>query len=106
MFVNIKDSRTLDTLEVVDPKLGRSTLLSTRLPRPLAGLCAVQLNSSHTLVVGGAGAGLAGLAGQTALSNQTWLYSSAGGFQPAGELSQARTGHSCVALGSGPNQAR
>jgi len=85
---------TLDSIEVIDIKARKSIKIGLTLPKPLAGHCAVQLNSSHTFVAGGAVADLAGFGGSAKLSDQAWILSEAG-WTPAGHLAQARSAHSC-----------
>ena len=85
---------TLDSIEVIDIKSRKSIKIGLTLPKPLAGHCAVQLNSSHTFVAGGALADLAGFGGSANLSDQAWILSEAG-WTPAGQLAQARSAHSC-----------
>ena len=88
---------TLDTIEVIDIKARKFIKTSLTLPTPLAGHCAVQLNSSHTFVAGGAASGLAGLEGPVNFSNQAWILSETG-WTAAGQLAEARTVHSCSTL--------
>ena len=85
---------TLDTIEVIDMKSRESVRLGLSLPTPLAGHCAVQLNSSHLFLAGGAESGWAGFVGAAQYSSQAWILSSAG-WAPAGHLAQARSTHSC-----------
>ena len=61
---------TLDSIEVIDIKTRKSIKIGLTLPSPLAGHCAVQLNSSHTFVADGAVAGLAGFGESANFSNQ------------------------------------
>jgi N-acetylneuraminic acid mutarotase len=85
---------TLDSIEIIDIKARKSMKISLTLPTPLAGHCAVQLNSSHTFVAGGATAGLAGFGESSNFSNQAWILSDAG-WTNAGQMVQARSVHSC-----------
>ena len=89
-----KNNVTLDTIEVIDIESNKSIKLGLNLPQPLAGHCAVQLNSSHTFIVGGAVSDWAGFGLSVNLSNQAWILSEAG-WTSAGELAVARSGHSC-----------
>ena len=47
------DNRTLATVERVLVGSRRAETSAVRLPLPLAGHCAVQLNSTHTFITGG-----------------------------------------------------
>jgi len=85
---------TLDSIEVVDIKARTSTKIGLTLPTPLAGHCAVQLNSTHTFVAGGAVTGLAGFSGPSNFSKKAWFLSEVG-WTEAGEMAQARSVHSC-----------
>merc|ERR1712142_96614 len=85
---------TLDTIEVVDMESKKSIKLGLSLPKPLSGHRAVQLNSSHTFIAGGAVSEWAGLGLSANLSSEAWILSEAG-WTSAGQLSVARTGHSC-----------
>lgn len=91
---------TLDTIEVIDIKSRKSNKLGLSLPTPLAGHCAVQLNSSHIFVAGGAAAGIAGFAEPADYSSQAWVLGG-GVWTPAGTMNQARSLHSCSLLGGG-----
>jgi hypothetical protein len=89
---------TLDSMENIDIKARKSIKIGLTLPSPLAGHCgAVQLNSSHTFVAGGAVTGLAGFGESPNFSNQAWILSEAG-WAAAGDLVQARSVHSCSTM--------
>ena len=105
---------TLDTVELVsiNDRGMVSTLSQVRLPTPLAGHCAVQLNSTHTFIAGivdtlsgyhlltiisgGSPSGLGGLSGTSInITNQAWLLT-ASQVLPVESMREARTGHSCT----------
>ena len=88
---------TLDTIEVIDIKTRKSIKIGLTLPTPLAGHCAVQLNSTHTFVAGGAVTGLAGFFALASFSNKAWFLSERG-LTDAGQLAQARSVHSCTTV--------
>lgn len=88
------NNNTLDTIEVVDVGNKVSIPLGLKMPSPLAGHCAVQLNSTHTLVVGGASEGYVGFNGVPSLNAKTWLLSEKG-WEELEPLAVARTSHSC-----------
>ena len=92
-----RDNDTLDTIEVIDIEEGVAIKISLALPTPLAGHCAVQLNSSHTFIAGGAVTGMAGLGEQPTLSNTAWILSDAG-WASAGQLRDQRSLHSCSSV--------
>ena len=79
--------------QVVNMKARSSVPSSIRLPGPLAGHCAVQVNSSHTLVVGGAVGGILDI---PALTGRVWMLGPGGWAEMEG-LAVARAGHACSA---------
>ena len=89
---------TLDSIEVIDIKTRKSKKLELSLPSPLAGHCAVQLNSSHIFVAGGAGDGLAGFAEPADYSSKAWVVGG-GVWSHAGNMHHPRSLHSCSLLG-------
>ena len=92
-----KNNVTLDSIEVIDIKARKSLKIGLTLPKPLAGHCLVQLNSSHTFLAGGALSDVAGFGGSPNFSDQAWILSEAG-WTPAGQLAKARSAHSCSSV--------
>ena len=90
------NNQTLATIERISLSKRRSALSNVRLPLPLSGHCAVQINSTHTFITGalnrkhhmrivpcikqsvsgGSSSGLAGLSGDSNISNKTWYLTS------------------------------
>ena len=63
---------TVDTIEKINVASRQSRTMNLTMSQPLSGHCAVQVNSTHTFIAGGSASGLAGLAGQTDISNRSW----------------------------------
>ena len=86
-------NQTLASIEVVSLSPSpRSDYLPVSLPSGLSAHCAVQLNSSHTLIAGGSTA-----SSMANISRSSW-YLTEEGLLPATSMIQARAGHSCTSL--------
>ena len=86
-------NETLASIEVVSltPR-PRADYLPLSLPSGLSAHCAVQLNSSHTLIAGGSTASF-----MANISRSTW-YLTEDRLLPATSMIQARAGHACTSL--------
>ena len=88
-----RDNKTLNSLEILSLSPSpRTSLLPISLPSGLSSHCTVQLNSSHTFIVGGATGSL-----MTNITSSSW-YLTRDTLIPAPSMSQARAGHSCTSL--------
>ena len=94
---------TLNSIEVLDMKSKKLIRIGLSLPVPLAGHCAVQLNSSHTFIAGGAVQGLAGFEESANFSSRAWILDESG-WTPIGHLNQARSIHACSTVMNGAGE--
>ena len=81
------DNATVNTIEKINVRSRQSERMNVTMVQPLSGHCAVQINSTHTFIAGGSSTGLAGLAGQSDITNKSW-YLSNDGLVPAQDMIQ------------------